>query len=155
VEDSEKENELKIVALGSTVKIHFEGRLGNGEVFDSTEGLDPIMIKIGAGNLLPKFEEHLMGMKEGENRTFTIRAADAYGPRDENLEKTLMRSEFPPDYNPGIGDILAAEHPGVRRPVRVKALREAQVVMDLNHPLAGEDLIFTVTVIEIASTTDK
>lgn len=146
---------MKLVALDSAVKIHFDGRLGNGEVFDSTEGLDPITIKLGTGGLIPKFEEHLMGMKEGEKRTFTIMAADAYGLRDESLEKTLLRSEFPPDYNPGIGDILAAEHPGVRRPVRVKALRDAQVVVDLNHPLAGEDLTFTVTVIGIVSTADK
>jgi FKBP-type peptidyl-prolyl cis-trans isomerase 2 len=114
---------LNTVSPGCTAKIHLNGRLEDGEVFDTTEGTDPITIRLGTGFLMPKFEENILGMKVGETRIFTLAATDAYGRRDESLEKSLLRSDLPPDYAPVIGDIIAAEQAGVRQPVRIKASR--------------------------------
>jgi peptidylprolyl isomerase len=140
---------VKSVIPGSTVKLLLDGRLKNGEVFDSTEEENPIIVTIGTANLIPKFEQHLLGMIEGEKRAFTIPAVEAYGLRDAGLERTLMRSELPPEYFPQVGDILAAEQPGIRRPVTIRSFDETHLVVDLNHPLAGEDLMYEVKVIEI------
>jgi peptidylprolyl isomerase len=106
---------------------------------------------MGAGLLIPKFEEHLLGLKEGERTTFTLAAADAYGPRDENLKKVLLRTEFPPDDQPAVGDILSGEQEalGIRRPVRVNEVTDTEIVVDLNHPLAGRDLTYEVEVVGI------
>jgi len=142
---------VKTVRLGSTIKIYLKGRLDDGDVFDSTDGGDPIVLRIGTGVLIPKFEENLIGLAEGAKTTFTLAAADAYGPRDESIEKRLPRSGLPPDYDPVVGDILAAEYAGVstRRPIRVKEITGVDIVVDLNHPLAGKNLTFEVEVVEI------
>jgi peptidylprolyl isomerase len=142
---------MNAVSADSTVRIHLVGRLEDGEVFDSTEGEEPITLRLGAGLLLPKFEEKLLGMKEGEKATFTLAAADAYGPRDESLRKVLKRTDFPSDYQPAVGDILAAEQEslGIRRPVSVQEVTDTEIVVDLNHPLAGRDLTYEVELIGI------
>lgn len=142
---------MKRVSADTVVMVELTGTVDSGEVFDSTEGVGPLKLHIGRGRLPGAVEEALLDLGEGEMKTFTVAAANAFGPRDETLEREISRSALPLDYQPQLGDILAAETEGIREPVKVKRFDEQTIVLDLNHPLAGENLTYRVKILEVRS----
>ena len=130
---------------GDTVKVHYEGRLGDGTPFASTADHEPAEVTIGSRALVPAFEEAIVGMEPGESKTLTVVAEDAFGPHREDLVKTIGRQALAPDEAPQVGERLSAIDPdGNSVAVRITDVSEDAITIDANHPLAGEDLAFDI-----------
>lgn len=139
------------VEKGKFVKVDYEGRLDNGEVFDSSQGGQPLELQVGGGQIIKGFEEQLQGMALREKKTFTLDPEDAYGNRDENQLHTFSRAEVPEEMNPQIGDMIGLQTPdGQQIPATIAEADEEKVVVDLNHPLAGKALTFDIEVVDIS-----
>jgi peptidylprolyl isomerase len=147
---SHEEKSMKKVEDGNYVKVHYTGKFGDGEIFDSSSGCQPIEVHMGAHDVIAGFEDALLGMNLNEKKTFTLEAAEAYGEREEGLQQTFNRSDFPPDFDAEVGQVIILQDPEQGQfPAMVKTLEADQVVLDLNHPLAGRALTFDVEVVEI------
>ena len=134
---------------GDKVSVHYTGTLKDGSPFDSSEGRDPLQFTLGAGQVVPGFDAAVTGMTQGETKTVTIPAAEAYGaPRPELLLK-VPRAQVPPGMDPRPGQRLQVGRGQEAIPVVVREVDEETVTLDANHPLAGEDLTFELELIEI------
>lgn len=137
-----------MITQGSTVEVHYTGRFIDGEVFDSSEGKDPLQFQIGSGQIIPGFENAIMGKNIGEKVSVTIAPDQAYGQVREDLVV-----EVPTDKMPGpveVGQLLQADGgDGQVVQVIVKEVKEEVVIIDGNHPLAGQDLVFDIEVVSI------
>jgi len=141
---------VKTVDTGNAIQVHYTGTLTNGEVFDSSEGRDPLQVTIGQGQLISGFENALMGMGLNEKKTFTLQPEEAYGERDEEAMRRFPRKELPPDLQVEKGQMLALSTPeGQQIPAKVAQLDNESITLDLNHPLAGESLTFEIEVVGI------
>jgi peptidylprolyl isomerase len=134
---------------GDTVRVHYTGTLGDGQEFDSSRGLDPLTFTLGTGSVIPGFDEAVTGMAVGDEKRVTIPAAEAYGPRREELTLQLPRSELPADMELEEGTQLRMEQDDQSIVVTVRQLDDATVTLDANHPLAGEALTFDLRLVEI------
>jgi peptidylprolyl isomerase len=135
---------------GDTVRVHYSGRLQDGQEFDSSEGREPLEFTIGTGQIVPGVEEAVVGMNLGDERTVTVAADDAYGQRREDMVQQIERSMLPEGMEPQIGMRLAAEGPGGSSlMLTVVDLDETSITVDANHPLAGHDLTFDLKLVEI------
>jgi peptidylprolyl isomerase len=136
---------------GDTVKIHYTGKLGDGTTFDTSADRDPLEFKLGQGEVIPGFEEAVVGMEPGESKSIQIAAEDAYGPHHDELVTAVGREKFPPDMNVQVGQQLELQSTdGRRRVVMVTDVTDSSVTLDANHPLAGKDLTFDIELVEIA-----
>lgn len=136
--------------LGDTVSVHYTGKLDDGTVFDSSTDRDPLEFSLGEGNVITGFEEAVMGMNLGDAKTVTIPSAQAYGPYQPELVMVVEREQFPSDLTVEIGQPLQIRHTsGQIIPVIVADLSDADVTLDANHPLAGQDLIFDIELVAI------
>ena len=130
---------------GDTVRIHYTGRLDDGTVFDSSEGRDPLEFVVGSGQVIVGFDEAVSGMETGEEKTVTIPADQAYGPHRDDLLINLGRSEIPAGVEPQVGQRLQmSTQDGQTFQVTVREATDEHVVLDANHPLAGQDLTFDI-----------
>ncbi|MFW6081945.1 MAG: FKBP-type peptidyl-prolyl cis-trans isomerase [Desulfosalsimonas sp.] len=144
---------MEKVEKGKFVSVNYKGTLENGEVFDSSEGGQPMEVRMGAGKVIEGFEDALMGMELNEKKNFTLEPDEAYGHRDENQLHSFSRQEVPPEMNPEVGDVIGLQTPdGQQIPATIKEADSEKVVVDLNHPLAGEKLNFEVEVVGINDT---
>ncbi|HEC23760.1 MAG TPA: peptidylprolyl isomerase [Chloroflexi bacterium] len=135
---------------GDTVRVHYTGKLVDGTVFDSSVDRDPLEFTIGAGQVIPGFEEAVVGMAPGDSKTATIPSAMAYGPHHAEMVLVVARTEFPEDLNPEIGQLLQIRQPdGQSFVVTVTEVSGTSVTLDANHPLAGKDLVFEIQLMEI------
>ncbi|MBT0662849.1 peptidylprolyl isomerase [Geobacter pelophilus] len=143
---------------GDKVKVHYTGRLDDGEVFDSSECHDddcgcetgPLEFTIGEGNVIPGFEAAVVGMSLGESKEVKIPMDEAYGPYQDELVGVVERSRLPEGMVPEIGGQLEVTgQDGEVFPVLIKEVTETDVTLDANHPLAGRDLTFDIKLIEI------
>lgn len=136
---------------GDVVKVHYTGKLDDGTVFDSSVEREPLQYKIGDGQLIPDFENAAVGMEVNETKTIMIPAENAYGPRLDERVIPVSRSQVPPDMELKVGDTIeVGTRDGQRLLVKVAALDDENVTLDTNHALAGEDLTFDITLVEIA-----
>ncbi|MCZ7583939.1 MAG: peptidylprolyl isomerase [Deltaproteobacteria bacterium] len=136
---------------GDKVKVHYSGRLNDGTVFDTSEGRDPLEFTIGEGEVIPGFENAVIGMDTEDSKTVEIASADAYGPRRDELEVQVPRGEFPDHITPEVGRRLNVQQDGGRQlTVTITAVNDQQVTLDANHPLAGQDLTFEIKLLEVA-----
>lgn len=136
---------------GDTVTVHYEGRLNDGTVFDSSHGRDPLEFTIGAGDVIPGFEAMVVGMEPGEERTETIVSGEAYGPYLDEMVQEIERFNLPGDIELEVGKQLQVQRPGEPPFVlTIRELSEDTVTLDANHPLAGEDLTFRIELVAIA-----
>ncbi len=134
----------------NTVKVHYTGKLTTGEVFDSSENREPIEFTVGAGQMIPGFDAAVNGMELNEKKTINIPAEEAYGPRREEMIQKVGREQLPADMKPEIGQTLVAGSPdGQQMQVIVTEVAEDSIVVDANHPLAGQELIFDIELVEI------
>ena len=128
---------------GDTVQVHYTGRLDNGDVFDSSRERAPLSFTMGAGNVIPGFESGVSGLNVGESRTVRVEAGDAYGDHREDLVVSVPRAQAPDGLTPSdqvqVGD----------RPAVVVEVTEEHVVVDANHPLAGQPLNFDIELVGI------
>ncbi len=136
---------------GDTVQVHYTGSLEGGTVFDSSSGRDPLSFTIGSGQVIPGFEEAIIGMSLNEKKNVTIPVGKAYGPRNEELVMTVPTNQVPPDIEPEVGQKLQMQGPG-NTPVVVEVteVTEEHIKLDANPPLAGKDLIFDIELVEIS-----
>ncbi|MEE9408693.1 MAG: peptidylprolyl isomerase [Polaribacter sp.] len=138
------------VKENNTVKVNYTGKLSNGEVFDTSEGKEPIEFKLGEGRLIPGFEKGLIDMKLNEKKTIEIAKADAYGDVNQDLIQEIKKAQLPQDMAPEVGMGLISKTPdGQEINLVVVEVKEDSVIIDGNHPLAGRDLVFDLEVVEI------
>ncbi len=142
------------IANDKIVKITYEGKLTDGEVFDTSEGKEPLEFMFGAGLIIPGLEKGLEGLKIGDKKTINIKPEEAYGPRMEEAKQEVPKSQFPEDMELKEGMQLAAQGPQGVIPVVVAEIKEDSVIVDFNHPLAGKDLTFDIEVVEVRDATD-
>jgi len=140
---------------GDTVRVDYTGTFDDGEVFDSSVGKDPLEFTIGENQVIPGFEEAVIGMKIGESKTVKIPADDAYGPYHEDMVMVVSRDKLPPGMNPEIGQWLQlGQSGGQTMQVKVIDVSESTVTLDANHPMAGKDLTFEIKLVEIVESAE-
>ena len=138
------------IGQGTRVTLHFSLSLENGEVIDTNFEANPATFTVGDGNLLPGFEKALFGMLEGERKTLLIKPEDGFGQRNDNNLQEIDRSQFSPDLELSEGLMLSfADAQKTELPGVVRAFDENVVVVDFNHPLAGRDILFEVSILKI------
>jgi peptidylprolyl isomerase len=135
---------------GDRVKVHYTGKLGDGKVFDSSVEREPLDLNLGEGQVIPGFENAIVGMNAGESKTVDISVDQAYGPYLEEQVVTVPRDGIPEDVKPQLGEILVMRSPeGQEYRVTVKAITDDTLILDGNHPLAGKDLTFDIELVGI------
>ena len=140
------------VKEGDTVKVHYTGKLKDKSVFDSSQDAEPLELTVGSGQVIPGFEQAVVGMGVGDSKTVEIVAAEAYGPYRDELIVKVDKEQIPEDIPIKVGQPLVlrqAEGPPIR--VMVTDISDQSVTLDANHPLAGEDLTFEVELVEIVA----
>ena len=141
---------MKKAANGDSVKVTYVGTLADGTVFDSSPEGEYLECTLGENQLIVGFEDALIGMEEGEKKNVTVAAADAYGERDENGVISVPRETLPEEIEPQAGQRLRVQTTdGSAMLLTIKEVSDEMVVLDANHPLAGLDLSFEITMEEI------
>jgi peptidylprolyl isomerase len=135
---------------GDTVKVHYRGKLQDGSVFDVSDR-EPLQFTIGGGQFIPGFEEAVVGMNPGDSKTTEVPAEKAFGHYQEDMVVVLPKSQFVDwDLEPTVGERVPIPRPdGQPIDVTVTEVTESDVIVDGNHPLAGEDLTFDIELIDI------
>ncbi|MFC1648725.1 peptidylprolyl isomerase [Nanoarchaeota archaeon] len=135
---------------GDTVKVHYKGTLDNGEVFDSSDGKDPLEFKLGAQQVIKGFNDAVVGMEPGKKKKIHIPKEEAYGEANPQLVQQIPKSNFG-DSEIKEGMILGFKAPGLDQeiPGIVKKIEGDTVTVDFNPPMAGNDLNFELTLVEI------
>ena len=132
------------------VRVHYTGKLSDGQVFDSSLEREPLEVKLGQGSLIPGFEKGLLDMEPKEKKTIVIAKEEAYGENRKELFQSVKKSDLPKDLEPKVNMALMATNPdGTEKQLRVAEVNEDEIVVDANHPLAGEDLTFELELVEI------
>ncbi|MBU0615558.1 MAG: peptidylprolyl isomerase [Nanoarchaeota archaeon] len=135
------------IKKGSKVKVNYKGTLEDGTVFDSSEGREPLEFEVGAGMIIPGFENGIIGMKKGEEKEIKIKAKEAYGERNEQMIQPIPKDKINVGQDVKEGMTLALQAPtGQKVPVKVVKVDEEHVYLDMNHPLAGKNLTFKVKI---------
>ena len=134
---------MRQVTNGDTVRVHYTGTFADGSQFDSSVGRDPIEVTIGTGQVIPGFENALVGMAEGDAKSVTVEPEHAYGDPDDRLVQVVERTRIPADINLDVGDVLQASD-SAGNPMRLTVVEfdDDSVTLDANHPLAGKALTF-------------
>lgn len=135
---------------GDQVKVHYHGRLTTGETFDSSAGREPLEFTVGSGMVIKGFDEGVTGMGIGEKKTITIPVNEAYGPVNPQMVFNVPKSNLPAEITPEPGmQLMMHAGGGQQLPVVITEVLEDHVVIDGNHPLAGQDLVFDLELVEI------
>lgn len=142
---------MKQVKAGDVVKVHYTGKLVNGDQFDSSAGREPLEFTVGAGQMIKGFDAALPGMIIGDKKTINIAPEDAYGPRSEEAIIDFPKANVPEDMKlePGM-QLTLSNQAGQPVPVVVVEVKDDVIVLDANHFLAGQELVFDIELVEIA-----
>ena len=141
---------MREVKQGDKIKVHYHGKLDDGTTFDSSEGREPLEFEVGSGMVIPGFDNGVLGMAEGQKKTINIPVEEAYGPVQEDMFMEFPINRFPEDMKPEVGMSLNMSNgSGQAIPVIIAEVLDEVVVLDANHPLAGEDLTFDLELVEI------
>ena len=139
---------------GDKVKVEYSGKFADGKEFDNSAWHGaPLEFVLGAGQVVPGFEKAIMGMKAGEKKVFTIKAAEAYGEPKPELVREIPRETLPTGegseekFKPGMMIVLGAPN-GMKLPAVVREISSSKLVVDFNHPLAGKNLTFEIKLLE-------
>ncbi len=136
--------------LGDTVKVHYTGSLSDGTVFDSSADRDPLEFTLGQNQVIPGFENNVVGMDAGESKSIEVPADEAYGPHQKELMIELGREHIPENVEIEVNQQLQlVREDGQAFVVRVADFSDSTVTLDANHPLAGEELSFNLQLVEI------
>lgn len=134
---------------GQTVQIHYTGALTNGEVFDSSDGRDPLEFTLGEGQVIPGFEAAVRDLEIGESTQTTIPPEQAYGERREDMIVTLERDKFPAEQAPEVGMQVYLQAGQQPVPATIVAVQDDSITFDANHRLAGQTLVFDIELVSI------
>lgn len=138
------------VKKGDTIRVHYTGKLEDGQEFDSSLKRDPLQFEVGTGSMIKGFENAVLDLKPGDKKTVTIVPEEAYGERDENLLIKMPKKSVPEGVTPEVGMRLQiANQQGQAVPVVVTEVLDDSLRLDANHPLAGKTLVFDIEVVEI------
>ena len=138
------------VKSGDKVKVHYHGKLTNGETFDSSAGRDPLEFEVGSGMVIKGFDDGVTGMNVGEKKTINIPVDQAYGPRNNDMLIEMPKDRFPQDMELEIGmPLMMSDGEGHQHQVVVSEIKDDVVILDANHPLAGQELVFDLELVEI------
>jgi len=138
------------VKKGSRVKILYTGKLKDGSVFETNVGDAPLEFTVGKGKVIKGFENAVMGMKAGETKTVTIKPADAYGAKDQDLIWVIPQSELPSGTTITVEtEIAFCRADGTEVDGRITKVEDDQVTIDGNHPLAGRNLTFDIKIVDV------
>ena len=142
---------MQQVKAGDVVKVHYTGKLTSGEKFDSSAGREPLEFTVGAGQMIKGFDAAMPGMSIGEKKTINIAPEDAYGPRSEEAIIPFPKENVPADMKlePGM-TLTLTDQMGQPIPVVVVDVKEDIIILDANHFLAGQELVFDIELVEIA-----
>ena len=141
---------MQQVKSGDKIKVHYHGRLTNGETFDKSEGREPLEFEVGSGMVIKGFDDGVTGMTVGDKKTINIPADEAYGPKNPDMIIDMPKDRFPKDMEIEVGMPLSmSDGQGQQFQVVVAEVQEEVIILDANHPLAGEDLIFDLELVEI------
>jgi len=144
---------MDTVQEGDTVTVEYTGKLADGTVFDSSDQHEePLKFTVGEGKIIKGFDQAVIGMSVGEEKEVTVPPEQAYGQHNPELVRDLPRNVFPEDQEIQPGMVFMMALPDGRQvPVRISEVKEEQVTVDLNSPLAGKTLTFSIKVVSIAS----
>ncbi len=147
---------MEQVKNGDTIKVHYHGKLTNGETFDSSNGRQPLEFKVGSGMVIKGFDTGVTGMQVGEKKTIHIPANEAYGAKNEEMIMDFPKEKFPADMTIELGmQLMMNNGSGQQIPVKIIEIKEDVVILDANHHLAGEDLIFDLELVSIDAPKSK
>lgn len=142
---------MSVASKGDAVKVHYTGKLNDGTVFDSSANREPLQFTLGDGNMIKGFDAAVQGMEIGQEKSVTIPSNEAYGEKRDDMMLDIPLTQVPPHIKPEVGMELSLQNQqGQPVPVRVVGVEEEKIILDANHPLAGQDLIFDITLVEIA-----
>ncbi|MBK7289897.1 MAG: peptidylprolyl isomerase [Chitinophagaceae bacterium] len=140
------------VKSGDKIKVHYHGKLNDGETFDSSEGRDPLEFEVGSGMVIKGFDDGVTGMSVGEKKTINIPFAEAYGPVNPEMIIEMPKDRFPEDMKLEVGmPLMMSDQQGQQFQVKIEEIKEEVVMLDANHALAGKDLTFDLELVEIVA----
>lgn len=141
---------MQQVKNGDKVKVHYHGKLTNGETFDSSKDRQPLEFEVGSGMVIKGFDSGVMGMAVGDKKTINIPAEDAYGAVNPEMIIEYPKDKLPDDMKLEAGmPLVMSNASGQQFQVKVTEIKEEVIVLDANHPLAGEELVFDIELVEI------
>jgi peptidylprolyl isomerase len=141
---------MQLVKEGDVVKVHYTGKLINGEQFDSSIGREPLEFTVGAGQMIKGFDDAMPGMNPGEKKTINIAPEEAYGARSEEAIIEFPKENVPADMKLEAGmPLTLSNQAGQPVPVIVVEVKDDVIVLDANHFLAGQELVFDIELVEI------
>ena len=138
------------VRKGEWIKVEYTGTLDDGTVFDSTgmNGGNPLKFQVGAGHLIKGFDESVQGKNHGEEYSIRLEPSEAYGELKEGMTQKVPKGQFPKGVELQQGMMLMVMRPQGQMPASIKSIGEDEVVIDLNHPMAGKVLNFKIKIVE-------
>jgi FKBP-type peptidyl-prolyl cis-trans isomerase 2 len=137
---------------GDTVKVHYTGKLEDGTVFDSSRGGDPLEFTLGQNQVIPGFEQAVVGMEPGQSKTTEFGPEEAYGPRYDEMVVEVEKEQIPENIDPQVGQRLQIRQADGRAiGVTVTDVTKEKITLDGNHPLAGQDLQFDIELVDIVT----
>tara|TARA_R100000353_G_scaffold175209_1_gene144967 strand:+ start:1813 stop:2292 length:480 start_codon:yes stop_codon:yes gene_type:complete len=142
---------MSTVEKGTKIKIHYKGTLDDGTEFDNSKTRGTTLdFEVGAGLMIKGFDNNVIGMGEGEVRTFTLSPEEAYGPVHRDAFTDFPREKFGNDIVLEVDSVVQGHGPqGEPVMARICEIKDDTVKLDFNHPLAGKNLTFEVELIEI------
>ena len=141
---------MQQVKNGDVVKVHYIGKLTNGEQFDSSTGRAPLEFTVGSGQMIKGFDDAMPGMSVGEKKIINISPKEGYGEKNEEAIIEFPRQNVPADMPLEIGTQLELRsEDGMPIPVTITDVKQDIIILDANHSLAGKELVFDIELVEI------
>lgn len=136
---------------GDTVEVHYTGKLDDGTVFDTSKGKTPLKVSLGQGQVIPGFENAIIGMNVGDKKSEKVTAENAYGQHAKEMVVEVKKEQFPAGTDLKVGQVfeIGSKEGGQKSIVKVVGLTDDTVTLDGNHPLAGQDLTFEIELVSI------
>lgn len=142
--------EERTIQAGDSIKVHYKGTLEDGAVFSESKEEEPFEFKVGSGNIIPGFDNAVIGMKLNEEKDISIEPENAYGLKDDSLVRDFPKSSLPQNLTPEIGMVLNMQDNSENTiQALIVKIEEESITVDFNHPLAGRTLSFNIKVIAI------
>lgn len=141
---------MTAAATGRKIKVHYTGTFDDGEVFDSSRQAQPFEFEVGTGQVIPGFDNAVVGMKAGETKQVRLTGEDAYGPYNQEMVFDADPNQFEEGMSPAVGQQFQTQmQDGTPLLLTVKAVSDDKITLDANHPMAGKALNFDLEVVEV------
>lgn len=135
---------------GDKVRVHYKGQLSDGTIFDSSLEREPIEFILGQDTVIPGFEDAVIGMEAGESKDVSIPPEEGFGEYSKDLVVNIEKTILPPEINPELGmQLEVSSEEETPRVFTIADIAEDSITLDGNHPLAGKEIAFKITLLEI------